>query len=514
MKNNSPMKRVLIITAGLLALMSLSGCEKFLEDEPESVLTQVGFFNTPVRINQGVIGCYAGMTAVMNDEWMFTELRSDNTCVAATGSSSSTRQYLTSIAHFILPPSEPVLLNYWYNTFQNISNINAVLPSVLDNTYIPIEAHRAQYEAELRFMRAYHYLQLVNLFGDMFKVTSVIGPGEAKQIPRSPVSEIYNEIIIPDLTIAADNAPPSYPSTDVGRVTNWAAKGLLAKAYMMMGGTDNLAKAKALLEDIMANSGHMLEPEFADVFSTSNEMNPEILFAVRYKGGGLGIGSPFWEFFAPDGSANKYLKVGSPDGDNNPTLEIMSLFRKDTLDTRTAASFDVYVRSSTQINPFIMKYVDDNITQAKQAENDWIILRYADVVLLYAEILAQDGNYGIANQEVNKVRSRAKVADMAPFTSREMALDSIYKERRLELAFENHRWFDLLRMRDSYNDPDKPMAILRQHTFHTDSILYTSFTKLPPPDVANYINARLLLPIPQQELDTNNEMDIPQNDSY
>ena len=103
---------------------------------------------------------------------------------------------------------------------------------------------------------------------------------------------------------------------------------------------------------------------------------------------------------------------------------------------------------------------------------------------------------------------------MAAFSSEKMALDSVYKARRLELAFENHRWFDLLRMATSYNDVDKPMDILKQHTFHTDSILYTSFTKIPPPKESDYINEHLLLPIPQGEIDTNNDMDIPQNDGY
>lgn len=508
------MKKILYILFALVTMLSFSGCEDFLTDKPESVLTQVDFYTTPTRINQGVLGCYAGMTKVMNDEWMYTELRSDNACISSTGSSSSTRQYLTSFAHFSLISSEPVLMAYWYNTFQNISNINAVLPSVMDNQYITIESQRAQYEGELRFIRAYHYLQLVNLFGDMFKITKVIGPNEAKRTVRSPVEEIYDEIIIPDLLIAAKSAPPSYTSNDVGRVTKWAAKALLAKAYMMKGGLENLALAKPLLQEVMGEASLGLETNFADIFSTSNEMNKEIIFAVRYKGGGFGIGSPFWEYFAPESSANKYLAVGSPDGNNNPTPEIMSLFEKDPLDTRKDASFGVYVRSATRIYPYVAKYIDDNISQSLQGENDWIILRYADVVLLYAEVLAQDGNFAIAHNEVNKIRNRAGVLDMAAFTSETMALDSIYQERRLELAFENHRWFDLLRMADSYNDENKPMDILIQHTFHTDSLLYTAFNPLPPPIEADYVKEHLLLPIPQTEIDTNNEMVVPQNDGY
>lgn len=510
------MRHSLTIASIILAMIAFTSCEDFLKEQPESVLTQVDFYTTPTRINQGVLGCYAGMTKILNDEWMYTELRSDNTCVASTGSSSETRTYLTSFAHFSLISSEPILQNYWYNTFQNLSNINAVLPSVLDNTYVPIEAQRKQYEGELRFIRAYHYLNLVNLFGDMFKITSVVGPAEAKKVPRSPVSEIYDEIIIPDLKIAADNTPPDYASNDIGRITSWAAKGLLAKAYMMKGGAENLALAKPLLEEVIEYGPFILEPDFANIFDPAMEFNQEIIFAVRYKGGGLGIGSPFWEYFAPEGSANQVLKVGSPDGNNNPTLEIMNLFYRDTLiDTRIPASFSTYQRSpSRPAFPYITKYMDENISQAQQAENDWIVLRLADLILLYAEVLAQDGSFGLAHQQVNKIRDRAGIPDMAPFTSPTMALDSVYKERKLELAFENHRWFDLLRMRNSYGDENRLMDILKQHTFVTDSALYSAFNPLPPPDISNYTNDHILLPIPQTEIDTNNEMDIPQNPGY
>ena len=108
------MRYSIFIISSLVAMLSFTGCEDFLKDEPESVLGQVDFFTTPTRINQGVLGCYAGMKNIMNDEWLMTELRSDNTCVSATGSSSTRRQELTNLAHFALLPSEVVVQEYWY----------------------------------------------------------------------------------------------------------------------------------------------------------------------------------------------------------------------------------------------------------------------------------------------------------------------------------------------------------------------------------------------------------------
>ncbi len=512
------MKNNLFYTVALTALVALTGCQDFLSDRPESVLTQVNFYTTPTRINQGVIGCYAGIASTLRDEWMYTELRSDNTCQFSTGSSATSRVDQADVSFFRTSPSFPALQDYWYKTFQNISNVNAVLPSVADNSYVTIETQRAQYEAELLFIRAYHYYNLVNLFGDMFKITKVIGPNEAKQTPRSPVSEIYDEIIIPDLIKASSQAPATYVAGETGRITKWAAKSLLAKVYMMLGGEANLALAKTLLQEVMAapQVGLLTGADaYSKVFSITNEMNKEIIFAVRFKGGGLGLGSPFWGTFAPEGSANMFLKIGTPLGYNSPTNEIMNLFNSNPKDSRKTACFTVWNKSLTVAVPYVSKYTDATMSQALQSENDWIVLRYADVVLLYAEVLAQDGHYTDAHTEVNKIRTRSGLDPMAAFTSPTQALDSVYQERRLELAFENQRWFDLLRMAKSYDNPDKPIEILKKHVFETDwTLFYSKYNPIPVPNEDNFKKERLVLPIPQYEIDTNNEMDIPQNADY
>lgn len=500
-------------------MLFFSGCEDFLTDTPQSVLTQTDFFNTPARIEQGILGCYAGMATVLKDEWMFTEIRSDNTCVASTGTSTVERVDYCDFKFFRTSTSAPRVQTLWYNIFQNIANVNVILPTVGDNSFVEVEAQRAQYEAELLFIRAYHYYTLVNLWGDMFKVTKPVGPAEAKQIDRSPVEEIYNEIIIPDLIKSAAQAPATYPSTGKGRITKWAAKSLLAKAYMTMGGTENLAKAKTLLEEVMTTSGHALltgTTGFANIFSISNEMNNEIIFAVRYTAGSSGIGSPYWNTFAPEQSGSLFVPVGRPLGQNNPTWEVMNLFLEDPADRRTPVSYGLWFITDIDSLQYVAKYQDPTMILEAQAENDWIVLRFADVILLYAEILSQDGNHAIAHNEVNKIRSRAGVATIdVPFASRDEALDAVYKERRLEFAFENIRWFDLLRMNKSYGNPDKAVEILKQHVFVTDwDILYGQYTKIALPEESAFTTARLLLPIPQTEIDTNNEIQIKQNDGY
>lgn len=521
------MKNKILIIAALIGVIFFYSCDNLITDEPQSALTQVDFFTTPIRINQGIMGCYEGMANIKEVEWRFTEIRSDNTCVASTGTGQNERADICDLKFFRTSPSQTGLLNFWYLLFQNISNVNAILPSVAEGkAYIPIESQRAQYEGELLFIRAFHYYTLVNLWGDMFKVTKVIGPSEAKTIPRSPVSEIYDEIIIPDLIKAADELPASYSSGDAGRITKWAAKSLLAKAYMMIGGDANLTLAKGLLEEVLAAPQHnllttgitvggkLLTP-YASIFDVSNEMNKEIIFAIRYKGGAYGIGSSFWGTFAPEGSANQILKIGTPIGNNNPTPDLMNQFYTDSTDTRIDASFRIWKKSPTTNIQYISKYIDPNMTQALQAENDWIEIRYADIVLLHAEIAAQQNDFPTALKNVNDIRNRAKVKPYISFDSKTEALDSVYTERRKELAFENHRWFDLLRMRKAYGDPEKTINILKTSIFVTDwTNLYSLYSPIVPPTESSFISDRILLPIPQQEIDTNNDMVIPQNKGY
>ncbi len=511
------MKNKIISLLVLSTALFLSSCEDFLTDKPESVLTQVDFYTTPTRINSGVIGCYNGLAAVTNLEWRYTELRSDNANMSQTGSASNINSEMADLTFFRPSTTYPELLTFWYTIFQNISNLNSVLPSVADNKYLSNEALRSQYEAELLFIRALHYYKLVNLFGDMFKVTTVLGPNDAKRLTRRPVAEIYNEIIIPDLIKAANQAPATYPTAERGRVTKWAAKSLLAKVYLMLGGDAYLTLAKTLLEEVINSSGHTLltgTNAYANIFSTTNEMNQEIIFAIRYKGGADNIGSPFFGTFAPLGSGITITKVGTPLGYNSPTYEIANLFMENPTNIRRTTCINTFVLGSKTYY-YVSKYTDNNQTVALQAENDWIEIRMADVKLLLAEVLAQGSDPDAARPIVNEIRTRAGLKAYINFADKTEALDSVYHERRMELAFENHRFFDLLRMNKSYNNPNKAMEIMKKHTFETDwTAFYSTYNPIPTPRETDFINGRLLLPIPQYEIDTNNEMVIPQNPTY
>ncbi|MEI6751846.1 MAG: RagB/SusD family nutrient uptake outer membrane protein [Paludibacter sp.] len=533
------MKNKTAILIALVSMLIITSCNDLITDNPESKLSQVGFYNSPLSIQYGVMGCYSGMQLVIVDEWKFTENRTDNSCVANSGTGTSKRVDYCDIRFFRTPPSQPLLLGFWRNYFTNIMNVNAVLPAVAKGqTIIPSETLRAQYEGELLFIRAYHYFSLINLWGDMFKVTSILDKDQAKTLKRLPVDSIYAELIMPDLKIAAAQLPSTYSSNNIGRVTKWAAKGMLAKAYITRHSTNDLDSALVLLNDIINNSPHgllttdalvvgkLLKP-YASIFDITQEMNKEVIFAIRFKGGTSGIGSPFWSTFAPDGSGSLFLTVGTPGGDNNATGDLLNVLRGDTIGTnlpniRYHSSIIWYGKKSSSMIGAPNKWVDLTIQQVNQGENDWIVLRFADILLLRAEVLAQGATPDGARTDVNAIRARAGVNQYtSAFTSNTDALDKVYLERRLEFAFENIRWFDLLRMNKSYGIPEKAITILKYEMTDANSLdfynLYSKYKPIVPPSPEYFTTSKLLLPIPQEEIDTynsGNSLTLTQNDGY
>ncbi|MEO5181268.1 RagB/SusD family nutrient uptake outer membrane protein, partial [Bacteroides ovatus] len=160
---------------------------------------------------------------------------------------------------------------------------------------------------------------LVRLFGPTFIVTEELSVAEAMKKDRSSVEATYKQII-DDLQRSVDNLEGiTYDIADLGRVTQAAAQSLLAKVYLTLG---KYTEAKSLLKAVVDVKGDQLTVSYSDVFDISKEMNDEIIFAIRYKSGSLGIGSPFANTFAPTKSGANVV-TGDGDGRNYPTTEVL-----------------------------------------------------------------------------------------------------------------------------------------------------------------------------------------------
>jgi len=508
----------------ILFLVGLVGCSDDIIDlTSTSNIDSEKYYSNLTELNTALIGCYKGLQKPILDEYNLTEMRSDNTWMANTGSSNSINLDFASQDMFFPSTSNQNVYNYWFNNYNNIYNLNSLMKAlgasynetsgVLEYTDITIpvtDGERKKIAAEASFIRAYHYFNLVRLFGDTFLVHNVLTPDEALNMNRAPKEEIYKLIIADLLNASANGSTASYSSTasDLGRSNSWAAKALLAKVYLTLG---RKMDASLLLNDVITSSGYSLQSSYADVFSISNEMNSEILFTVRFKGGGFDMGNPLPNDFAPSKSGSSIIN-GDGNGRNTPTLDLVAAYS--ATDLRKNVNIGIF-GTSTYLKYYIKKYI--SVVAVKgDADSDWPVIRFSDVLLMKAEA---DGNTPGSLAQINKVHTRA---GLIPFVTLDVSTTAKFeallsKERKLEFAFENQRWFDLLRQNTNFSTPSLTAeAVMEAHIKSTNSTKFYGKFKggLSTDEIATNINNRILLPIPQREIDNNSHLVIPQNPNY
>ncbi|WP_345947944.1 RagB/SusD family nutrient uptake outer membrane protein [Mucilaginibacter sp. PAMB04274] len=532
------MKKLLYITITLFLLNGLSSCQKIVDVDPISNEVASEYYRNNTEVNNALSGCYNGMQEPLLYEWMLTELRSDNAKQRSVSSTTNANVELNQLNMYTASAQHQQIYNYWLSVYKNIRNINYVLRS-LGVTYQNGQlnygqptanvtaAQKSQLAGQALFLRAYHYFNLVRLFGGVFLVTQPLEPAASKQVNRSSVEDCY-KLIIADLEGAASLLPANkygqIPSADVGRANAWSAKALLAKVYLTLP-VPRPADALALLNDVISNSGYGLETNYANVFSISNEMNREILFTVRFKAGLVGLGNSMANTFAPASSGDAIVN-GDGSGFNYPTTNLNSAFRISNTsfsDARKPVTIGTYAGSTTPyyVNKFLSKVLVKN-----DAENDFPVIRFSDVLLLKAEATGFDGPAGTSVGIINQIRERAGAGNYttgsftaafykypatgtAAITTQAAFITALLDERRLELAFENQRFFDLVRT-------GQAVAVMQAYYASEYTSHYGRYTPTIPLTTlqANVNTQKLLLPIPQREIDTNNEISIPQNPGY
>ncbi len=506
----------------LILCLGLFSCKEVIDLYPTSNLNTGTYYKTVEEVQAGLTGCYNGLQKSVASEWQFTELRSDNSKMGFAGSTSAPNRDLSDLDMFLPATTHQAMYTYWLATYNNIRNANIVLQR-LGVTYDPSagsislgkvdivlsDTIRKQLAGEALFIRGYHYFNLVRLFGGVFVVHTPTSAAEAKTINRSSVADCY-KLITADLSTAATYMGSlnfaKTAAANKGKATSWAAKALLAKVYLTL---NRKADAITQLQDVITNSGHSLQATYASVFSITNELNSEILFAIRFKAGGLGLGTSFGNDFAALNSGSAIIN-GSGRGFNYPTLEFDSAYV--ATDARKAATIAVY-GTGTAAQSYVKKFLNP-VVLTDDGEADFPVLRYSDVLLMMAEA---QGYTPASITLINQVRTRTALGNL-PATVNSVATfeQALANERRFEFAFENQRWFDLLRFNTTLT------------TIKAEDVLKNSFDKeyvkhygtYPAPRLtlaelqANVTPQKLLLPIPQREIDTNTGLKIEQNQGY
>ena len=400
--------------------------DSFFDLEPASSVTIDKVYKTASDYNVAVIGCYAKLQSQVNFYTECCEYRSDNLSLGAPTAGTQDRY---DIDHFTEKPSNGILSSYWANFNNNVYRCNLLLDQIDGANFA--ENLKKQYKGEAMFIRALNYFNMYRIWGGVPATKHVVSAAEALKVARYSDEQMF-DLIAGDLKEIVDNnyLPETYSSADMGRATSGAAKALLGKVYLTF---HKWTEAKDILSQLIGK--YQLVSPIAQVFNVDNKNNNEIIFAVHFNKEIEGEGHSYW-----------YNLTNASD-DTNQTSSLLNTFpsgdaRKDLI---------TYVQVEKNVR-LMNKFYDTKSPTFKTVGNDQILLRYADVLLMYAEALNEiqyDASEGsLALKYLNAVRQRAGISNLTvkQLPTQEKFRKGILVERQREFPYEGQRWFDLVRM--------------------------------------------------------------------
>ena len=443
------MKNVITLLAG--AAILLTSCKKdFIEINPQSTVTTDILYKTDKDFQDAVNGCYNVLQTQYANYWVFGDLPSDDI-----EEDIPNHVDHVSFEQFTVNDRQPILASTWKNYYSLISRANTILTAV-DKADAAVVKNKDRHIGEAKFLRALAYFDLVRIFGDLPMLTTNVTVEEAYKTGREKADKIYDEVIIKDLLDAADKLPAKYTGTDVGRATKGAAKAMLGKVYLTR---KDFVNAEAKLKEV-TTMGYALLPNFKDLWNyTVNEHHSEYIFDIEYEEG-IGEGSVFTHTFIPAWTTltDFYgIKGGTPPSDGAPTPAFFAAFDPKDVRRNISVLYGITVNGvfmpipTTSIQAsksYSTKYITP-VASNNDSRANWKVIRYADVLLMYAEALNENGKTSEALTYENMVRTRAGLQGYTNLTQ-SAARENIYLERRLELSLEGQRWFDLVRTGRAY----------------------------------------------------------------
>lgn len=413
-----------IVPIFVIIIIGLTGCAKhFLDLAPQSQANQDDFYKTAADFNTAIIGAYADLTSLPSGIYLpMLGYRSDELYLSAP-TAGTQDQY--DIDNFKVTSANGIVTTAWGDYYQAIANCNQVI-SRIGGAHLS-DSLQKLYSAEARFLRALDYFDMVRYWGAVPLVLAPVTPIQSLSIGRTDTAQVYAAIEA-DLLYAAQNLPATRTGVNLGRATSGAATTLLANVYLT---EKKFTQAASILQPLI-NGPYQLLPNINSVFSVSNKMNAEIIFAVRFNKTVPQQGHGLW-FSVSDTSTSPL------------TPSLLNSFT--TGDKRRALLYYTKVGN----NYIVSKFLDTLNTTTNQAGNDYILYRYADVLLMMAEATNEAGydasGTGIAWTCLNNVHQRAGLPALttADAPDQNSFRQAVWQERRWELALEGHRWFDLLR---------------------------------------------------------------------
>ena len=444
----------------LSALFLLPSCgDDFLNRNPLDQITEDNFYNSASEANLAAISAYAVIQGVdwYGKCWQITEIPADNTTTGGNDPDFS------PIDNFTVNADNVAVADYWREHFKLVVQANQIIKFVP-----PIEmdeATKMSLIAEAKFLRAFAYFDLVRIFGDVPIIREVPNISTEVNVPRDPVAEVY-EFIEEDLLEAIEHLPNTRANTNLGRATSGAAKTLLSNVYLT---TQKYDECIGLCNEIISSGQYQLMEDFADNWlKETSDNNAEAIFQIQYVScGPFGTGNANQAFYAPwgqgitQGSDGWGSQIPTSPSIDNPGTTIRDVMKDE--DLRSYHTLMTPGDEYPMINPELggYKYPSTGASRANTNIKKYVIgggpdvcfmstpqnyhvFRYAEVLLNLAEASCKK-NGGLSNSPdvldaFNQIRTRAGLE-----TEQVIDIDMVFDERRKEFAFENKRWFDLLR---------------------------------------------------------------------
>ncbi|WP_298733277.1 RagB/SusD family nutrient uptake outer membrane protein [uncultured Chitinophaga sp.] len=503
----------LILICG--AMFAVSGCSKFLEEEDPSNLTPDNFYTLPEHADAALTAIYANLRFIGNGTGIFSNnYQLLEAPTGTTGSETGQNSDLNNLLNLAYNPDNLHVRQWWQNLYLNISNANQAIAKIPGINPMD-EAQKARNMGEAYFLRALHYYWLVRLFGDVPLLTEpVTSYTDPKLYPGRTSQDSVYQLIVSDLTKAEQSGLPWTNAS--GRASLGAVKSLLASVYLTMAGEPlkkdgyfRLAADKA--KEVIDNGSFQLFPGYDSLHNPAIKNTGELIFQIQYAQGI--VNNPFQESMLPNfGGISAY---GTQVGSTIPTQAFYDSFEPG--DRRTEEQQFFYTAYYTngngalkQLNrPYIFKHFDRvangtaGIAGTAQSGMNWTLIRYAEVLLIYAEAQneADHGPNAQAIAALKQIRDRARLTTPTSFTEADFRL-AVWRERWHELCYEGKTWFDMVRLRKAYNETTNNFDEFVGHRFNYGTA-----------NAPTLQEKHLLFPLPTLEYNNNPNL-RPQNPGY
>ncbi len=468
-------------------MLGMMSCEDDLRLEPENNITQNSFYTTELQISQALTGVYSAMINAssrggfdVNFYLLASEVRSNNyTALSQNGN----RDYY-AINRFQDTSSTDEIDILWDDAYQLISYANVIL-SRIDAVPFADQSLKEQYRSEARFLRAYAYFELMRNFGKVPLIERPVTPEEAVAIPRTDLPTLYN-FITAEIEASVGGLKDTYDAKNKGRITKAAAHAMLGRIYLTGSGfplnnASYVEKARVNLLAVIQKEGQFVTfaPTYADLFKNAND-NKYHLFEIQHVSGGLSQGSYLPSYVSPNFGVNDpyYNPQGSlySSGELGVSQSLISSYETGDLRLPLTIKTQFIAQNGQPDNQnFFVKFREKGVVITNRY--DWPInfpiIRYADVLLMYAEVLNTQGNTAAAVPFVNRIRQRAGLAPLSTSLSSADFVTALRKERRVEFAGEGVYWHDLVRWNIGVQVINQAAAALNyNYTITTNDYLY------------------------------------------